>query len=829
MKHGFWWWTLVGRQLRRHPSQSLLAGLGIALGVAVVLAVELANQAAQGSFALAIDRTVGRTTHRLYSSHPTGVPVAVYRQLRVDGGVRPSNPVVTGTVTRADGQPIQVLGVDWLAETDFRRGTADLAVTQLDLLTLLTHPTGALLPPNWPADLPFTVTHGPSATAKTHVIQPAGQLQDPRYEGLLLMDVAAAQRLLSRHNHLSHIDLILTAEEAAALAKRLPPDLLLEAAVAREQAQLQMSAAFRLNLRAMSAVTLLVGGFLIYNALAVAVVQRRRLFGQLRTLGLSRGELFALVLAEAAVMGLLGSVVGLLLGYGLATLLLGLVSQTLNDLYFAQTATAVVLTPLTAVALVALGTATAVLAAIAPAREAARTDLVAVLRNHDLEQGLRRYLPALALMGGTLLVGGQLVTDITTDLVGAFVGLFVALVGAALLVPVLLYGLTAVASRVGGVGWRGAMRDLHRHSTRTAVASAALALALATSVGVAVMVSSFRGGVDLWITDLLNADLYAVPAAEDGNDAKPPLDPRLPALLAAQPGVAALHTLAIRDSRVADEPVVLLISTLNSPARDGYRFLAGGAATAWRAFDEGAVLVTEAFARRRGLAVGDAVTFLTDNGGVTQRIGGIYYDYSGPQGRLLMTPATYGGDSPLTSLAVYAAPNTDATALQAHLATAATAIQPLQWQTSGAIRTLSLTIFDRTFAITAVLRGLVLVVALMGLVSALLTLALEREREWAMLRAVGLQSRELGWLLLGQNALLGLLAGLISLPFGAWLAHGLIFVVNRRAFGWSLPYDFAPSIAVETLVLAGLAALVAGIYPLWRLSRQSLTAALRFE
>jgi putative ABC transport system permease protein len=138
-------------------------------------------------------------------------------------------------------------------------------------------------------------------------------------------------------------------------------------------------------------------------------------------------------------------------------------------------------------------------------------------------------------------------------------------------------------------------------------------------------------------------------------------------------------------------------------------------------------------------------------------------------------------------------------------------------------------IFERTFTITEVLRWLAGLVAFFGILSALLALELERTREFGVLRAIGFAPWQLRRLMLMQTGLLGLVAGLIAIPLGVTLAALLVFVINERAFGWSMAFVIPPRILAGGVMLALAAALAAGIAPAVRMPRVPLAAALREE
>ncbi len=830
-------WRALLRHPLRHPWQLGLAILGIALGVAVVLAVDLANASARRSFDLAMDRITGHATHRLVGG-PQGVPEAVYVRLRLELGVRQAAPVVTGTLPRADqpGQLLQILGVDPFAEAPFRAPAADLTGSDFDLRALLLRADAALLPASLGEQV--TLRRG----EQRFTLQRAGTLNGPELDGLIITDLSTAQTLLGQPGRLSHIDLILPEGNAGeALAARLraalPPEVRLELPAQRNQATADLSAAFSLNLTAMSLLALVVGLFLIYNAISFSVVQRRALLGMLRALGVSRRELFLGILGEALLLGLIGTLLGGLLGLWIGSGLVHLVTRTINDLYYVLSVREFFIDPWSLAKGAALGLLATLAAAWLPAREAADVPPGLALSRAHLESRWQAALPRLVLSGLALLGGGGLILWFSQTLIPGFAGLFLLIVGCALLTPPLVVGLVRLnqplAARLGLLA-RMANRDVARHLSRTGIAVAALMVAFATTVGVGVMVDSFRGGVAIWIHDLLNADLYlAPPAIEDGGGHPEIVLPAALATVRETPGVAAVSTYRGIKIDLAGRPMTLIAVDLAPDAQAGYHLLGGDPAAAWTAFQTGeAILISEPLAYRRGLRVGDALDLPTDRGMQRFVIAGVFLDYGSEHGRILLHRSGYERhwrEPVVGSLAVFAAPGEPLAAVRERLQDRLGPIQPLLIRSNRDIQSRTLEIFDRTFTITNVLRLLAILVAVVGVLSALLALHLERAREFAILRATGMTAGEIGGLVSLQTGFMGAAAGLLALPTGVLLAAALIFVINRRAFGWSLPFEVNPWLLLETLALAILAALLAGLYPIWRMARARPADALRTE
>ena len=839
------------RYLTQHPWLLVLSLVGVALGVAVVVAVDVANASATTAFTRAADTVAGRATHAVVGGAGT-LDADLYRRLRA-AGVRDAAPVAEGVAT-VRGGVVQVLGIDPLADGPFRdvaRGGGGGAGGALDLALFLATPGTAFVAPSAAARLGV----GPGDTLRLWVdgvghpvrigavLAPADEGQDRALDGFVVLDVAEAQRVLGLGGRLSRIDLLLP-EGAAGVAARarienlLPPGARIERAATRGEALDRMTRAFRLNLSALSLLALVVGMFLVYNTATFAVVQRRPVLGRLRALGVTRGEVFRLVLGEAVLLGLVGTAFGLALGVVLGAGLVGLVTQTISDLYFAVAVREAALPAASLLKGAALGVGTTVLAALGLAREAARTDVVAVLRRSETEAAATRALPRLALVGlGLLAVGTAGLLPKHGPLGAAYAALLAVIFGFALLVPAAVAGFARVVRRpVGGAfGLLGRMAagGLRAHLGRLAVAAAALAVALASTIGVGVMVASFRATVVEWLGSALVADVYVQPPSVVARRGDSSLRPDVARALAALPGVAAAYTVRTRTAS-SDLGDTDLLAISGGPAQEAtFRLKAGDAAAAWPRLRAGtAVFVSEPLAYRTGVGVGDTVRLQTDRGPRALPVAAVYYDYGSDLGLVLLHRTAYDrlyDDAGVSGLALVAAAGTTPEALTDRVRRAAAGRQAVVVRTSAGLRAYSLGIFDRTFLITGVLRVLALLVAFVGVVSALMALQLERAKEYATLRALGLTPRELYGLVSLETGLMGLVAGLLALPLGLALAAALVFVVNRRSFGWTLQVDVPPETLVTAVALAVGAALLAGLYPAYKLAHARPADALRDE
>jgi putative ABC transport system permease protein len=618
----------------------------------------------------------------------------------------------------------------------------------------------------------------------------------------------------------------------------LPPGLQIQPASEQQSTLEQLTEAFELNLQALSLLGLVVGMFLIYNATMFTVLQRRHILGIFRTLGATDRQIFMMVLLEAGIIGILGSFAGIAIGWILGRGAVQLVSQTINDLYYVLNVRMISIQFVTLLKGIGAGILASLVAAAGPAWEASRVPEVVALQRSDIEQRTRSWIPDLGLTGLTFaLLGTGILVFIRASLVASFLGLFLILIGLALGVPIC----TTLFARlirplldrwVGPIG-RMAIGTIVRSMSRTSVAVAALMVSLSVAIGVGVMISSFRSTVENWLDLTLQADIYISAPTSGGARPNASLNPSLAQDLGAVAGVSEVET--VRTVQVpSDEGEILLLVVDTDRARvaEQYRYAAGSPSDVWDRVQAGALIVSEPFAYRNQIPPsGGSLALDTDQGMREFDIVGIYYDYSSERGTVLMSRSTYDeffDDTSISSIALHVEPgaNLDRIVEDVRMNLRGSG---LQVQVNRSLREQALEIFDRTFLITSALRILAVVVAFIGVISAMMALQMERAREFATMQALGLREGGL-WLLTSlETGIMGIIAGILAMPTGAILAVVLIYVINLRSFGWTIEMTLEPRIFLGTVVTAVAAALLAGIYPALRLIRQPIAESLSAE
>jgi putative ABC transport system permease protein len=843
---------IAWRYLVQHYWQSMMMVIAITIGVSVMVGIDIANETARRAFDLSTEAITGKATHSI-SAGSQGVDEQVFFDLRRSGIGYPSAPLINDYITspQIGGETLQLLGVDPFSEAPFRNYLGTQGEIRIaDLTTFLTRPGSIFIS----QELADRYSLEPGKTLQVEyagrvdvlfiagLIQPSDNLSRRALSNVVLVDIATAQEITGRTGILDRIDLILPenpGEILQSIKSNLPIGVLLTSVDNQNNTTREMTAAFRINLTALSLLAMVVGLFLIYNTMTFSVIQRRPLFGALRCLGVTRREIFLMVIVEALIIGTIGALLGILSGILMGRGTVQLVTQTINDLFFVVSVRDTPLPVLSLVKGAVLGISATVITAAFPAWEASTIPPRTALSRSGLESKARKVVNFVA-AGGllTTLIGIGILIIPTKNLVISFLGTFSVVVGLAMLTPIVTVAVMSVTSpltsRLWGIFGRMAPREVIKSISRTSIAIAALMVAVAVTISVNLMINSFRSTVTTWMNQILHGDIYvSVPGVNPGQPSLT-LDPQVLETLLEQQGIARVDLL---QTSVVGSPYGPIRVSANNNPNDGLEQIYAAAdyppKEIWDAVQQGSILVSEPLANRLNLPRhGGELALYTNNGLVSFPIAGIYYDYASSQGTVIFSLdiyRQYWHDEQISAAAIILDPGVDVEAKTSELRTALAGVQRLLIRPNQALRADTLEIFDRTFAITSALQLMTVFVAFVGVLSAMMSLQLDKQRQHGILKAMGTTSRQMWGLIALETGLMGGVAGLFAMPTGAILAVILIYIINRRSFGWTLQMQLEPGPFFQALAISLLAALLAGIYPAWQIVRRNTAEAIRIE
>ena len=799
---------LIGGEWRFHPARFLTTAVAIAVGVALGFAVHLVNGSALASFDGAMRGVSGAAELTVRGTTPLGFDERLYPRVARGTGVKDASPVVQLSA-RIGKVRLTLLGLDMIRAA---------AVTP-SLIGIRPTGFGGGSDASFDEDALF-LSHAAMTQARIKVggavvIVANGRTTRMRVAGTLpgagdtsaigVTDIAAAQWRFARLGRIDRIDLSLSDRTAAeaALTGLLPPDAILTNAASQDTQGDALSRAYRVNLDMLALVALLTGGFLVYSAQSLSVVRRQRAFALLRTLGMPARNVMAAIVVEGLAIGMIGAFAGLLAGFAMAWSALHWFGGDLGAGYFGGGNARLVFQPRAALLFFVLGLLAAVLGSAVPARNAARAAPAAALKNAGDVLDPRRpvaWWPAAALLiAGT---GASLLPAVDSLPLFGFAGMALILAGGVAGVPWFARTLLAPLARMQQrrVPVQLAIRHLCGAPGEAATALCGIVASTALMIAMATMVTSFRGAVDDWLGQVLGADLYMRTTGGAS------FDPATRARFETVPGIARVaFSRELPLTLTADRPPVSLIARPERHAHDPLLVLIehapipAGARPVW---------VSEPAQRLYDWQPGRAIT-LPIGGRSSFVVAGIWRDYGRQAGAVLIDEQDYQrltGDDGRDEASIMVRPGQDIAQVERSLnASIPPALHGQVEITQPAmLRRLALTLFDRSFAVTYLLEAVAILVGLAGVAATMSAQTIAREREFGMLRHLGLTRRQLTALVATEGAIVGLTGGLAGICLGLILAQVLIHVINPQSFNWTM----ATRIPVGTLI--GVAAALTG-------------------
>ena len=853
-------WINAFRYYFRSFTQSILAVLGVAVGIAVFVAVDLANDSAKQSFRNSAVSIFGDTEFQLMGS-TSGISENVYSDVVKSAELQPLlniiRPIIDKQITLTDSNGVEdkyrLLGINVINENvlsgnnkygiDFLNSSQTsfnfFAENQVFVSSILASKKQLSI-----AD-EFLVEDTNNKISIVGFFQGDNSLQRELMQNVIITDISVAQNITNSNGILTRIDIssVYDQNEKIALDKwfsLLPSGVQLIPSYTYSEARKSITKSFDTNLLALSLLALLVGLYLIYNMMTFSIHRRKNLFGTLRAIGVTKNEIFFLVLVEGLLIGLIGAIFGIMLGILLAYFLLGLISSTINYQFFSSSPNSIALDITIIYQALILGISGSIVSVLIPAWSASRIQPRELIDIYGKYSTYNNYHMVLFFLGLLLCSIGYLITLAPiTNLIIGFIAMFLVIVGLSLTVPtttqIVLLIISSILEKIGRPTIVTLSVETIKNSLNTiAICIAALSVSIAMTIGIGCMIQSFRATVEEWLNQSLVADIYiAPPTLSFGQDLKGIDDEFI--------------------KYVSDIPEIEYISQLGSFEifKDGYLLNLIVVDSAEKIFDEviqlkegekkdiwndfvqtDSILISEPLAFQKNIQINDTFDILTDTGLKSFTVRGIYYDYSSTSGIAMVSKQVYDNywnNSKVTSLALYLNDSQNSEVVFNKLLDKFDTDWDLQIISSKKLNNASMEIFDKTFEITFVLRSISLIVAFIGILGAISAIILSRAREFSILKSIGFTNNQLRTIIGNQTFIIGVISGLISIPLGIIITNLLIQIINKQSFGWSIPMQLLPSVFVEGIMVAILSSVLASIYPSIKISRNNIRKALMGE
>jgi putative ABC transport system permease protein len=810
MNRAIWIFAVLLSHWRRHPMQLATLLVGLISATALWSGVQALNQQARLSYDRAAATFGGARTAMLVGREGATFPQQLFVDLRRAGW--PVSPVLEGRI-QIGGRSLRLLGIEPVTLPAEVGSTP--AIGKAGLQSFMLPPGETLVAPETLSDLRQSEGAAPTTGGITlPPLKVAAQL----VPGVLVVDIGVAQRVLKMPDQVSRL-LIGKAKSARAPLETVTDDKLRLVEPDAESDLERLTDSFHLNLTAFGLLSFLVGLFIVNSAIGLAFEQRLPMLRTLRACGVSSRMLNTVLLIELVSLALIAGLAGLICGYLIAASLLPDVAASLRGLYGAQIPGQLTLKPEWWIAGLAISILGALAAATTSLIKALRLPLLQAAQPNAWQHAQQRWLRlqgALALIVFATAVGLLWFGD---SLISGFGVLAALLLGAAL-------GLPVVLGFVLHLGQRSTRRplaiwfwaDSRQQLSGLSLALMALLLALAVNVGVSTMVESFSKTFTGWLDGRLAADIY-LNTADDAQASE------IKAWLRLRPEVAAILPGGRTEVQIDGAPIEILGFADHATYRDRWPLLQS-TADVWDRVREGdAALISEQFARRTKLGLGDRLHVPTPSGSWPLQVAAIYADYGNPKGQIgvnIDAMLRRFPETPQTRMGLRVTP----AAIPSLIAEIQNkfGLDGRNLADQATLKAESTRIFNRTFAVTTALNAFTLGVAGVALLTSLLTLSNSRLPQLAPLWAIGITRRRLAAIELLKTMSVALITALLALPLGLLVAWCLIAIVNVKAFGWRLPFHVFPLHLIELLVVAMLAALLAALLPVLKLARMQPAA-----
>lgn len=836
--------------LRTQAGRSILTMLGVAAGVATVVAIADVSDSVVGAFRDMVRTISGRAALEV-STAAGRVPEDLVLQLRGVPGVRSTAGVVESSlpIAGAPGQSIYLVGIDFLDSelwhAQFPRDRIEIE----DELAFVAQPDSVVL------TRAFAQRSGLEEGARISVVTPLGPkiltvrglLADVPAARLLdgaiaVMDLPAAMRLLDRGGMVERVlvdvddgadpdvvreNLLRSAGSGSIVA---PPD-------ARGARTDQLLESLRALLLSASFSAVIVGGLIVFNAVAIALRERRRELALLHALGIPRRTLALTCIGEAVLLAAGGTIVGVMAGRVLASLLVHDVATAVSGIWgeVARSGSAVSSDWGTMLA-IGLGFVVSVVATLFALRATFATTTVEALGPVEPAVDLRPSIAGRLAASGALLSVTWLVLaappglEIPAILVLIESSQIVAIIAAGLIAPLAVLAaaraLTWIADRRSALPLRLAVDGLRRAPVRGGATVMTIVGAMSITVALTVLVQSFESAWMNWLDQHFGADLYVGGGGRVRLLAGPAMPPEIGRTIAGLDGVAAVEPFRVLPIDLVGRPVFLQgISVRDRLEHGGMPMVQGTFAEAAPDLAAGrAVLISDNLAYRAGLARGDEIGLPTPRGVRHMRIAGTYVDFLASLDRGSVAVAydhlaDSWNDRTANLYRVWLRPDASASAVRLAIQSRLPSDAGYYVLASRAFLDGVRSTIESFFSSAWALQVAAALVGLIGIVNAQLASVLERRREIGALRTVGLRAKDLARGVLLECAVLGLLGGVLGAIVGAMLGAQAVRFTLRAVTGWSIPVVLPVGLMAAAAAVAAILSGVAGSLPARRVAR----------
>jgi putative ABC transport system permease protein len=851
--------NLVEKRLR-----TALTLVAITLGIGLWVSISIINRSVLASFRESVAALAGKAVLTV-AAGDAGFAEERIEDITKVPGVKSAIPRVAAWGYLAGpgdaSETIYILGIDMLREQSVRSYNSGSGEILDDPLVFLNEPDSVILTKD------FAAAHGLArdsvfelATTKGKISLHVRGLLEPEgpakaYGGAIaIMDIDGARLTLGRDGLTDAIDIVPRpgVEKAAlqqSLRAALGPGFTVEPPEGTANQLESLVQSFQALLSFFGTIALIVGLFLVANSMSMSITERQKEIGVLRALGATRGQIFGLLIGEAALLGAVGSLAGAFLGRALASIMVKDVAEAMSTQFVMKvTITSLEFDKGTVLRTFAVGVTTAAIAAFVPVLRATRIAPTVAMRAQAGSEDMNRSSRLSEYVGIGLLA--FVLGTIAVPSLGQNAGVqsaaqMAAIIGAALVSPslvrILVSGVRRLLAGRRDVVARLATENLLRYRKRTRTNVIGLTLGLLLVMLISGLSHSFKKSLLDWVIVQFRSDLIVSSRGTLVKNLTQPLHEDVGVEIQTVPGLRRTHVDfdGIRLARTEYEGRQIAVKAFSEPLPEMHYWQwvvldrtrdEAGAAVFHAA--EPSVLVSSNFVLHFGKKPGDAITMNTPTGPATFRIAGLVTDFASPEGVVYLARDRYKKlwrDPTVSGFGLFYEPGVDRAKVRRDLESRFGREKNLVVVANEEMRVQFRELIDKSFAGADALESAALLIALIGIFNTLMIGILERTRELGMMRAIGMERGQLARMVLVEAGLTGAATALVAVALGGALGYWLITISLPTTLGWVLNYSMPLATTLLVFVTGLLVAILAGVYPAWRASRVAIVDALSHE
>jgi len=839
---------------KKHIVQSLLLLMGITLGVAVIVAIDIANNKARSSFNKSIEKLNSGITHSIYSGYGD-LNDDVYFAVRKNLDFQNAYPVLERVVrlNRYQNKIFKVVGIDPFSsgsKSSFFNGYG-IKLNSKSFEYFISKERTAFVSKGLLDELGLEIGESLSIyyKSKNIVLNIVGVLDySEDYENSyvrdkIFVDIATAQEIFDLNGYITRIDLSLgkySKDKESLLGSILENDYsgaYLTKVGSFDDESGKITGAFELNLTALSLITLLIAFFLIFNSFNYSLVVRRPLFSILRSMGVRSKEIFGLIFFESLIIGITGSLLGILTGFLLGDLSEKLVSRTLNDVYALSTVGLTEVSWLSLFKGFIIGIFSVQIACIMPCYESIFIKPITLGRDSFFKTRFNKIISYMLIVGVFFVLTGALFNIlIDVGIRADFLALFVLIIGYVLMLPFLITFSCRVFLFIFKpylqIVYRFALRNFIYSIDKNFTACASLVIAVSVFLSMTILIESFRTTLNGWLHNTFRSDIF-VSIGADVID-KHGLDKEFLKKIVQINGVknVGFSRRITLQTRKQGELNLIALSE-NPPIKPKIITKFDETLENISDLSPDKVLISESMGYRFKNSLDSGLIELpTDHGFRDFRIAGVFSDYSTQKGTVIMKYDLFKdhwNDNNLTSISINISSGIETNEIIENIKGILPYKSGYHISTNKQLKESALKIFDQTFAITNAMRIIAFIVAFLGILGALLTLELSKNRDIGIMRSIGIRVSEIRKIILIETGIMGLLSGILSIPLGIIVAYILVYVINLKSLGWTIDFIIKPEYLLEAALVSIAGAFLAGIYPSHKFSKKQIYELIREE